>query len=258
MKPVMEVSGISKSFGGLKAVQSVDLSASAGKILSIIGPNGAGKTTLFNCLTGIYRPDTGSIFLEGREITGTQPHEVCRLGIARTFQNIRLFGEMTALENVMVGHFHHDEISLWHILSHSPAHRILCGRNKEAASALLARVGLEGAGDLPAQSLAYGLQKRLEIARALATQPKILLLDEPGAGMNPQELGGLIDLIGRLKKDGLAIVLIEHHMQVVMEISDDILVLDHGEQIAHGIPRDIRNNPRVIEAYLGKSSSAGQ
>jgi branched-chain amino acid transport system ATP-binding protein len=252
MTPLLETRGLSKTFGGLKAVQKVDLTVGANRIVSVIGPNGAGKTTFFNCLSGIYRPDGGSIRLDGRDIAGRAPHEVCRLGLARTFQNIRLFPEMTVLENVLVAQFRHRSLSPVPLLLRS---RHFCGqegKNRAEALGFLDFVGLAGQADAISSSLAYGLQRRLEIARALATEPRLLLLDEPAAGMNPQEAVEMVRLISRIRERGLAVLLIEHHMKVVMAISDEILVLDHGVPIAHGAPEQVRNDPNVIKAYLGE------
>ena len=252
MTPLLETRGLSKTFGGLKAVQNVDLSVGPDRIVSVIGPNGAGKTTFFNCLSGIYRPDGGSILLDGRDISGRPPHVVCRRGVSRTFQNIRLFPEMTVLENVLVAQFRHHSISPLPLLFRSAR---FCDREKQyrdEALALLDFVGLANRADACSSNLAYGLQRRLEIARALAARPRILLLDEPAAGMNPQEAVEMVQLISRIRERGLAILLIEHHMKVVMSISDEILVLDHGVQIAHGAPEKVRNDPQVIKAYLGE------
>jgi len=252
MTPLLETRGLSKTFGGLKAVQDVDLRVEANRIVSVIGPNGAGKTTFFNCLSGIYRPDSGAILLEGRDITGRAPHQVCKLGVSRTFQNIRLFPEMSVLENVLVAQFQHRSISPVPLLLRS---RHFCAQEKQSrdeALGFLEFVGLAHVADAVSSNLAYGLQRRLEIARALATRPRLLLLDEPAAGMNPQEAVEMVQLISRIRDRGLAILLIEHHMKVVMSISDEILVLDHGVQIAHGAPEKVRNDPQVIKAYLGE------
>jgi branched-chain amino acid transport system ATP-binding protein len=255
MKALLETQGLSKTFGGLKAVQNVDLRVGANRIVSVIGPNGAGKTTFFNCLSGIYRPDSGSIYLDDRDITGRAPHQVCRLGLSRTFQNIRLFPEMSVLENVLVAQFQHRSVSPLPLLLRS---KRFCEQEKlsrDEALAFLDFVGLARYAGAVSSSLAYGLQRRLEIARALATKPRILLLDEPAAGMNPQETAEMVQLISRIRERGLAILLIEHHMKVVMSISDEILVLDHGIQIAHGAPEKVRNDPKVIKAYLGEEIS---
>jgi branched-chain amino acid transport system ATP-binding protein len=254
--PLLETRGLAKTFGGLKAVQQVDLRVDANRIVSVIGPNGAGKTTFFNCLSGIYRPDAGTITLDGRDVTGRPPHQLCRQGLARTFQNIRLFPEMTVLENVLVAQFRHRVLSPLPLLLRSPAYRAAEEKHRAEALEFLEFVGLDARAGNIAGNLAYGQQRRLEIARALATQPKLLLLDEPAAGMNPQETAGMIALISRIRERGLAVLLIEHHMKLVMAISDDILVLDHGIPIAHGAPEAIRQNPAVIKAYLGEEIAA--
>ena len=254
MTPLLETRDLSKTFGGLKAVQGINLDIGANRIVSVIGPNGAGKTTFFNCLSGIYRPDGGSILLDGRDVTGRAPHQVCRLGLARTFQNIRLFPEMTVLENVLVAQFQRR--------SHAPLPLLFRTRNfceqehksREEALGFLDFVGLAARAEEISSNLAYGLQRRLEIARALATNPRLLLLDEPAAGMNPQETVEMVHLISRIRERGLAVLLIEHHMKVVMSISDEILVLDHGVPIAHGAPEEVRRNPAVIKAYLGEEA----
>jgi len=252
MTPLLETRGLSKTFGGLKAVQNVDLRVDPNRIVSVIGPNGAGKTTFFNCLSGIYRPDAGAILLEGHDITGSAPHQVCKRGVARTFQNIRLFPEMTVLENVLVGQFQHRSIAPLPLLARTKHYRNRESECRDEALGFLEFVGLTQYAEAMSSNLAYGLQRRLEIARALATKPRLLLLDEPAAGMNPQETVEMVQLISRIRERGLAILLIEHHMKVVMTISDEILVLDHGVQIAHGAPEHVRNDPQVIKAYLGE------
>jgi len=252
MTPLLETRGLSKTFGGLKAVQNIDLCVGENRIVSVIGPNGAGKTTLFNCLSGIYRPDGGSITLGGRDITGRAPHQVSRLGLARTFQNIRLFPEMSVLENVLVAQFQHRSVAPLPLLLRSKNFCAAEKRNRDEAMEFLDFVGLARRAHAVSSNLAYGLQRRLEIARALATKPRLLLLDEPAAGMNPQETVEMVQLISRIRERGLAILLIEHHMKVVMTISDEILVLDHGVPIAHGAPEKVRNDPQVIKAYLGE------
>ena len=252
MTPLLETRGLSKTFGGLKAVQNIDLSVGENRIVSVIGPNGAGKTTLFNCLSGIYRPDGGSITLGGRDITGRAPHQVSRLGLARTFQNIRLFPEMSVLENVLVAQFQHRSVAPLPLLLRSKNFCAAEKQNRDEAMEFLDFVGLARRAHAVSSNLAYGLQRRLEIARALATKPRLLLLDEPAAGMNPQETVEMVQLISRIRERGLAILLIEHHMKVVMTISDEILVLDHGVPIAHGAPEKVRNDPQVIKAYLGE------
>jgi branched-chain amino acid transport system ATP-binding protein len=249
----LSVQGVGKSFGGLKAVQGVSLEAHSGRILSVIGPNGAGKTTLFNCLSGIYRPDTGSVRLRGEEVAGLAPHEIARRGLSRSFQNIRLFPEMSVLQNVLVGRFARTPAFPIGALLRTPAWRRSERQSQDAAMELLEFAGLADRSRSWARELPYGLQRRLEVARALATDPSVLLLDEPGAGMNPSEIAAMMRLVASIRDRGIAVVVIEHHMKLVMEISDRVLVLDHGEPIAEGTPDEVRRDPRVVEAYLGRS-----
>ncbi len=261
-QPILNVTGLTKDFGGIRALNSVDLDVNSGEIVALIGPNGAGKTTFFNCITGIYRPTGGDIYLtqpnssKKVSLKGLKPNQVTEKGLARTFQNIRLFPKMTVLENVMIGRHCRTKAFIFGAIFRTAATLKEEKDIIDISYSILEKLGLAEFANEFADNLAYGAQRRLEIARALATEPLLLLLDEPAAGMNPQETAALVQLIKKISEEGQAILLIEHDMKLVMSLSDRIFVMDYGKKIAQGTPSEIRENPAVIKAYLGEEVDA--
>ncbi|NLD17545.1 MAG: ABC transporter ATP-binding protein [Tissierellia bacterium] len=255
MKKILEIEKVSKNFGGVLAVDNITLDVFTGQIQGVIGPNGAGKTTLFNLISGIYKPSSGKIIFENNDITGYPTYQINEKGLVRTFQNIRLFKDMNVLENVLVGRHSNEEETMLDAIFKTKKHVNENRENKKVALELLDRVGLYDMRYEKPSSLSYGLQRRLEIARALASEPKVLMLDEPAAGMNEHETIVLTDFIRSLVSEDMAIMLIEHDMKLVMHLCDDIYVINYGKEIAQGSPSEVRTNKAVIDAYLGEEDN---
>ena len=254
--PILEITKLTKHFGGVTAVSNVDISVQDGQIASLIGPNGAGKTTLFNCVTGLEPPSEGNVKFQNRSLVGLRPDQIAQIGMARTFQNIRLFSELTVLDNVKIGRHCRSKSRLWNSITRNQKQRQEESHITSNAFQQLSFVGLDGLRDQLAGNLSYGDQRRIEIARALAMGPTLLLLDEPAAGMNPQETQRLVELIHAIRERGITILLIEHDMKLVMQISDWVTVIAQGEKISAGEPEAVQNDERVIKAYLGESYDA--
>ena len=248
---LLQASGLSKRFGGVRAVQDISLDIPRGSVFAIIGPNGAGKSTLLNLLSGVFRPDAGTVTFDGVDVTRVRAHRRVRHGIARTFQKIRLFRQLTALDNVVAGFHIHTAVPAWQYVVHGPAFRANHAHCRAEAARLLAFMGLEARADVAAGSLSYGERRMLEIARALATSPRLLMVDEPAAGLNAQEVEKLVERLQMLRRDGLTILVVEHNMDLVMTIADRVLVIDYGQHLFEGAPAEVQRHPGVIAAYLG-------